>query len=89
MPVAISLAIYQNTAVSEVYTSLGFLISIISVVTVNLFPRAKLVQEVFLICLFTAVAAGVSLLAMWSGHQARLHTDPEGLHKYNSSLSGI
>lgn len=89
MPVAISLAIYQSTAASKVYETLGFLVSIIAVVTVNLFPRAKLIQMVFLICLFSAVAAGVTLLAMWSGLQARHHTDPQGLHAYNSSHSGM
>lgn len=85
---AISLGIYQSTAVSEVYTSLGFLVSIIAVVTVNILPRAKLIQMTFTICLFTAIAIPIAMLATWSGLQARIHTDPQGLHKYNSSQSG-
>ncbi|TVY43748.1 hypothetical protein LOCC1_G004666 [Lachnellula occidentalis] len=87
VPVAISLGIYQSTAVSEVYTSLGFLVSIIAVVTVNILPRAKLIQMTFTICLFTAIAIPVTMLATWSGLQARFHTDPNGLNKYNSSQS--
>ncbi|CZR56399.1 uncharacterized protein PAC_06287 [Phialocephala subalpina] len=89
VPVAVSLGFYQATSVSEVYTSLGFLVSIIAVVTVNLLPRAKLIQMTFTICLFTAVAIPITMLATWSGLQARFHTDPEGLNKYNSSQSAI
>ncbi|RFU27990.1 Catechol 1,2-dioxygenase, partial [Scytalidium lignicola] len=89
VPVAISLAIYQSTPVSEVYTSLGFLVSIIAVVTVNLLPRAKLIQLTFTICIFTAIAIPITMLATWSGLQARFHTDPKGLNKYNSSQSAI
>ena len=88
IPVAISLAIYQSTPVSEVFTSLGFLVAIIAVVTVNLLPRAKLIQMTFGICVSTAIAIPLAMLATWSGLQARFHTDPEGLHAYNSSQSG-
>ncbi|OBT43669.1 hypothetical protein VE00_05184 [Pseudogymnoascus sp. WSF 3629] len=87
VPVAISLGMYQSTAVSEVYTSLGFLVAIIAVVTVNLLPRAELIQMTLSICTFTAIAIPVTMLATWSGLQARFHTDPEGLHAYNSSQS--
>jgi hypothetical protein len=83
------LAFYQNTAVSETYTSLGFLVSIIAVVTVNLLPRAKLIELTFTICLFTTIAIPVTMLSTWSGLQARFHTDPEGKSKYNSSQSGM
>ena len=86
---ALSLSIYQSTPVSEVYSSLGFLVSIIAVVTVNLLPRAKLVQLTFTIGLFTAVAIPVTMLATWSGLQARFHTDPKELSMYNSSQSGM
>ncbi|KAK4546746.1 hypothetical protein LTR36_001478 [Oleoguttula mirabilis] len=89
IPVAISLAIYQSTPVSETFTSLGFLVAIIAVVTVNLLPRAELIQMTFSICTLTAVAIPLAMLATWSGLQARFHTDPQGLHKYNSSQSAI
>lgn len=88
VPVAISLGIYQSTAVSEVYTSLGFLVAIIAVVTVNLLPRAELIQMTLGICTFTAIAIPVTMLATWSGLQARFHTDPGGSQAYNSSQSG-
>jgi hypothetical protein len=74
--------------VSEVFTSLGFLVAIIAVVTVNLLPRAKLIQMTFSICVSTAIAIPLAMLATWSGLQARFHTDPESLHAYNSSQSG-
>ena len=86
---AVSLGFYQSTAVSDVYTSLGFLVAIIAVVTVNILPRAHLIQMTFLICGFVALAIPYSMLATWSGLQARFHTDPQGLYAYNSSQSGI
>lgn len=89
VPVAISLGFYQATAVSEVYTSLGFLVSIIAVVTVNVLPRAKLMELTFNICLLTALAIPITMLSTWSGIQARKHTDPQNLHQYNSSQSGM
>ncbi|KAK4932531.1 hypothetical protein LTR49_000955 [Elasticomyces elasticus] len=89
LPVAISLALYQADAAAEVYTSLGFLVAIIAVVTVNLLPRAKLIQMTFAICGCIAIAIPLSMLATWSGLQARYHTDPEGLHQYNSSQSAV
>lgn len=89
IPVAVSLAFYQSTAVSEVYTSLGFLVSIIAVVTVNVLPRAKLIELTFNVCLYTAIAIPITMLSTWSGIQARSHTDPQNLHQYNSSQSGM
>ncbi|KAI5194524.1 hypothetical protein E4T38_09536 [Aureobasidium subglaciale] len=89
IPTAVSLALYQSTAASEVYQSLGFLVAIIAVVTVNLLPRAKLIQMTLTICAFTAIAIPLAMLATWSSLQARYHTDPQGLHAYNSSQSAI
>ncbi|KAF4954349.1 hypothetical protein FSARC_12162 [Fusarium sarcochroum] len=89
IPVAISLAFYQSTPVSKTFTSLGFLVAIIAVVTVNVLPRAKLIELTFGICSLTAIAIPLAMLATWSGLQARFHTDPDGLHAYNSSQSAI
>ncbi|KAI5203696.1 hypothetical protein E4T39_04007 [Aureobasidium subglaciale] len=89
IPTAVSLALYQSKAASEVYQSLGFLVAIIAVVTVNLLPRAKLMQMTLTICAFTAIAIPLAMLATWSGLQARYYTDPQGLHAYNSSQSAI
>src|SRR6478735_2635048 len=88
IPVAISLSFYQSTPVSKTFTSLGFLVAIIAVVTVNVLPRAKLLELTFGICSLTAIAIPLAMLATWSGLQARFHTDPNGLHAYNSSQSG-
>ncbi|EWZ86355.1 hypothetical protein BFJ63_vAg13883 [Fusarium oxysporum f. sp. narcissi] len=89
IPVAISLSFYQSTPVSKTFTSLGFLVAIIAVVTVNVLPRAKLLELTFGICSLTAIAIPLAMLATWSGLQARFHTDPNGLHAYNSSQSAI
>ncbi|RGP69893.1 hypothetical protein FLONG3_7649 [Fusarium longipes] len=89
IPVAISLSFYQSTPVSETFTTLGFLVAIIAVVTVNVLPRAKLIELTFGICCSTAIAIPLAMLATWSGLQARFHTDPDGLKAYNSSQSAI
>ncbi|THW71804.1 hypothetical protein D6D19_07065 [Aureobasidium pullulans] len=36
-----------------------------------------------------SIAISSMMLATWSGLQARFHTDPQGLHSYNSSQSAI
>jgi hypothetical protein len=89
IPVAVSLGFYQSTSVSEIYGTLGFLVAIIAVVTVNILPRAHLIEMTFNICAFTAIAIPMTMLGTWSGLQARFHTDPDNLEKYNSSQSGM
>ncbi len=43
LPPAIALAIYQSTGVADVYSTIGYLIAISSILSFSIMPRAKLV----------------------------------------------
>lgn len=80
---------------AEYYTTLGYLVGIISILSLSILPRGKFLQTLVLNVLFTCIGAAVALLIMWTSLQARLHTesrplDPStGLPPYNSSQSAV
>ena len=81
---------YQSNSVSAEYTSLGYLVAIISILGFAIMPRAKFIQmityDVFVVCL----AAAINLLMMYSCVKARQHTTPPGqASSYNSSASVV
>lgn len=75
---------------------MGYLIPVISVLTVAILPRDRFVQILVLNVLIICVGSAVSLLALWSSIQARIHTSPPtsqgtttGPPSYNSSQSAV
>ena len=74
LPPIISIAIYQSDAVAAEYSSLGYLIPIISVITITIMPRGKFLQTLFLNVLALSVGAALGLLILYSGVQARINT---------------
>ncbi|KAH0597890.1 hypothetical protein MHUMG1_04262 [Metarhizium humberi] len=88
---------YQSTAISSYFTTQGYLISIISVLAVAILPRDKFTQSLILNVLFICIASAMSLLAVWSSVQARLHTSSPSSAQgavsmplpYNSSQSAV
>lgn len=101
LPPIISIAIYQSEAVAQEFTTIGYLIPIISVVTVAIMPRGKFLQTLFLNVLALSIGAALSLLILYSGVSARINTsDPltteelltykaTGRPPYNSSQSAV
>ncbi|KAF2742174.1 hypothetical protein M011DRAFT_497660 [Sporormia fimetaria CBS 119925] len=90
LPPTIALAIYQADAVARTYATLGYLIAIISILGFCIMPRAKFIQTMILNILATGVGAGVCMLMVWTGVQARLHTTAPGPpQRYNSSQSAV
>ncbi|KAE9984928.1 hypothetical protein EG328_008126 [Venturia inaequalis] len=97
LPPAISMAMYQADAVASTYSTLGYLVAIISIISFCIMPRAKFIQtmmiNVFAICL----GAAVGLLVVYCSVQARLHTTVisaagsavAGTVPYNSSASAV
>ncbi|KAI1333575.1 hypothetical protein F5Y15DRAFT_430813 [Xylariaceae sp. FL0016] len=89
----IGLAISQSHAVAEEYTTLGYLVGIMCVLSVTITPRGKFIQTMTFNVLFACVGAAVSLLMLWSSLQARLHTQshPQGTGTvpYNASQSAV
>ncbi|KAK8007793.1 hypothetical protein PG989_001783 [Apiospora arundinis] len=92
----IGIAIYQSSAVANYFTTLGYLVGIISVLCVPILPRGKFLQNLVLNLLFVCAGAAMGLLILWSSLQARLHTqvgpsiDPVTRRPtYNSSQSAV
>ncbi|KAJ5553882.1 hypothetical protein N7513_003841 [Penicillium frequentans] len=85
----IAVAIYQATDVADEYTTLGYLIAIVSILGFAIMPRAKFIQmmifDVFAIC----IAACLALLTMYSSVKARQHTETGTTSSYNSSASAV
>ncbi|KAF2794293.1 hypothetical protein K505DRAFT_304300 [Melanomma pulvis-pyrius CBS 109.77] len=91
LPPTISLAMYQADAIATTYSTLGYLVAIISILGFCIMPRAKFIQTMIMNVISTCVAAAVGMLMLWSGVQARLHTTPTGapFQRYNSSQSVV
>ncbi|KAI0396932.1 hypothetical protein F5Y17DRAFT_417375 [Xylariaceae sp. FL0594] len=90
----ISLAIFQSDAIANEFQTFGYLIAIISVLSLSVLPRGKYVQTLVFNLLFLCIGAAVAVLILWSALQARLHTqtappDPRARPPYNSSQSAV
>ncbi|KAF4553310.1 ER transporter-like protein 1 [Elsinoe fawcettii] len=73
----IALAAFQATDFAETYTTLGYLVGIVSILSFSIMPRAKFLQTMFYLLFTTCFASAVALLAIYCCVQARLHTTPE------------
>ncbi|KAF2111459.1 hypothetical protein BDV96DRAFT_603054 [Lophiotrema nucula] len=91
IPPTIALAMYQATDVAETYTTLGYLIAIISILGFCIMPRAKFIQTMSINLIAVCVGAAVAMLETWSGVKAREHTTAAGSppQRYNSSQSAV
>ncbi|KAI0532929.1 hypothetical protein GGR58DRAFT_141395 [Xylaria digitata] len=90
----IGLAIYQSDAVAKEFSTFGYLVGIVAVLSLSALPRGKFVQTLILNLLFLGIGAAVALLILWSALQARLHTqtvpdDPRSRPVYNSSQAAV
>ncbi|KAJ6025254.1 uncharacterized protein N7446_013835 [Penicillium canescens] len=70
----VGVAIYQVDSVARHFSTIGYLIPIMSILTVPVLPRARFCQNLVVTCLLTCFAAAISLLAMWCAVQARENT---------------
>lgn len=75
-PAIISLAAYQSDAWAIQYTTLGYLIAIMSLLSLPILPRAKFIQSILVSCLFTCLGAAVALLQIRCAVSARQGTTP-------------
>lgn len=101
LPPTIGVAIYQSTAFSQQYSTLGYLVPVVSVMTVAVMPRGKFIQTLTLNVLSVSFGAALALLVLYSGVQARAHTSgpltpaelaayqATGRPPYNSSQSAV
>ncbi|KAJ2992351.1 hypothetical protein NUW58_g2195 [Xylaria curta] len=90
----VGLAIYQSDAVAAEFSTFGYLVGIVAVLSLSVLPRGKFVQTLIFNLLFLSVGSAVALLILWSALQARLNTqtmpdDPRSPPTYNSSQSAV
>ena len=75
---------------ADEYTTLGYLIAIVSILGFAIMPRAKFIQMMILDVLAVCVAACLALLTIFSSVKARQHTsNPQDASSYNSSASAV
>jgi hypothetical protein len=91
LPPTIALSMLQATDVAQEYTTLGYLVAIISILGFCIMPRAKFIQTMSMNIIGTCVGSAIALLTVWSGVKARQHTtDPTAPpQRYNSSQSAV
>jgi hypothetical protein len=91
LPPTIALSMYQATAVAKVYSTLGYLTAIISILGFCIMPRAKFIQTMTMNILGTCIGSAIALLMVWSAVKAREHTTTPGAppERYNSSQSAV
>ena len=76
LPPAIALALYQDTGFAAVYSTLGYLVAIMSVLSFCILPRSKFIQTMLLNIVALCIGSAVALLQIYCGTQARAHTTP-------------
>ena len=79
LPPTISLAIYESTSVAKIYSTLGYLVAIMSVLSFAILPRSKFIQTMVLNVIGVCIGAAVALLEIYCSVQARAHTTPPAL----------
>lgn len=62
LPTVIALSAYESHKWAEVYTTLGYLVAVISHLSLAIQPRAKYLQAITISVLFTCLGAAVALL---------------------------
>lgn len=81
---------YQATDVANEYTTLGYLMAIVSILGFAIMPRAKFIQMIIFDVLAVCIAACFALLTMYSSVKAREHTSNQTTSQsYNSSASAV
>lgn len=101
LPPAISLAAYQSSAFADLYSTLGYLVAIMSVLSFAILPRSKYIQTMLFNVIGVCIGAAVALLEIYCSVQARAHTSPSvkatgngpspgaAVTTYNSSASAV
>ncbi|KAL2160454.1 hypothetical protein VTH06DRAFT_1142 [Thermothelomyces fergusii] len=91
LPPTIGIAMLQSRRVAAYFSTLGYLVPIISVIAMAIMPRGKFMMNLVLNALAVCVGSAVSMLALWSAVQARQDTaGPATLPAdYNSSQSAV
>ena len=81
---------YRSKPVALEIGSLGYLVAIVSSLTLAMQPRAKFLQNLFRNILFTCIAVPFTILGLWCAREAKIHSQPPGSQAlYNSSAAAV
>lgn len=72
---AVAIGFYQANAVADQYTTIGYLVGIMTVLSVVIAPRSKFIQTMVINVFSVCFACAVCLLAMYSAVQARINSE--------------
>ncbi|OQU98700.1 hypothetical protein CLAIMM_04444 [Cladophialophora immunda] len=98
LPPAIAAAMNQSNSVSRIYTTLGYLVSIMAFFSFATQPRARFVQTMTLNILGVCLSAAVMLLSIYCAVKSREHSESAAQRDspntnlkvdYNASASAI
>ncbi|KFY46763.1 hypothetical protein V494_00343 [Pseudogymnoascus sp. VKM F-4513 (FW-928)] len=90
----IATAMYQSKSVARIYVNFGYLIIVVSILSVTFLPRGKFMMNISISVLLTCFAMAMVLLGQYAGVKARQHTTPAEAPPnialgYNSSASAV
>ncbi|KAK3680304.1 hypothetical protein LTR78_000682 [Recurvomyces mirabilis] len=86
----IAIAAYQATAFADTYTTIGYLVGIMTILSLPIQPRAKFTQTMLINILVTCIGCCVALLAMFCTVHARIDTEGhQGPGKGGPGTSGL
>lgn len=91
LPPTIALSMYQADKIARQFTTLGYLVAIMSILGFCIMPRAKFIQTMTMNVIATCIGSAIAMLMVWSGVKAREHTTTAGAppQRYNSSQSAV
>lgn len=61
IPPTVATAFFQSTAVAEYFTTMGYLVTIMSILSLSILPRGKYIQTLVLNLIFVSVGAAMGL----------------------------
>ncbi|KAL8662244.1 MAG: hypothetical protein Q9168_008286, partial [Polycauliona sp. 1 TL-2023] len=76
LPPTIAIALYQSTAFAIHYSTLGYLVAIMSILSFAIMPRAKFLQTMLFNVIGICFGFCITLLCIYCSVQARKHTTP-------------
>ncbi|KAK3069449.1 hypothetical protein LTR53_012208 [Teratosphaeriaceae sp. CCFEE 6253] len=71
----IAISAYQSTAWAETYTTIGYLVGIMTILSLPILPRAKFLQTMLVNVFVTCLGCAVALLAMYCCIRARINSE--------------
>ncbi|KAK0719079.1 hypothetical protein B0T21DRAFT_374722 [Apiosordaria backusii] len=74
LPPTIAISMYQAAPITAYFTTLGYLVPIVSVLALAILPRGKFLMNIILNLFSVCLVAAISMLALWSAVKAREHT---------------